>query len=116
MAYHDVKMMLSKITAKTGMSQHVGKSVQWWKKVLFTDASNFQLFTSSRFQRVRRAKGINRFDPKFTVKTVKQGGHVMVWGSFSLEGSGLLFFLPKGQTMNAEKYLEVLKTKAAPSM
>ena len=79
-------------------------------------ALHFQLFTSSRFQRVRRAKGTNRFDPKFMVKTVKHGGPVMVCGSFSWEGSCHLFFLPKGQTMNAEKYLEVLKTKAAPSM
>ena len=95
---------------------HVNKSEKWWRSVLFTDESNFQLFSSSRFQRVRRAKGTNRFDEKFTVKTVKHGGHVMVWGSFSWHGSGEIFFLPKGQTMNAEKYLEVLKKKAAPAM
>ena len=40
----------------------------------------------------------------------------MVWGSFSWEGSGQIFFLPKGETMNADKYLDVLKNKAAPAM
>ena len=42
---------------------HINKSVRWWQSVLFTDESNFKLFSS--------------------VKTVKHGGHVMVWGSFS---------------------------------
>ena len=43
---------------------HVNKSVKWWQNILFTDESNFQLFSSSRFQRVRRARGTNRFDEK----------------------------------------------------
>ena len=62
---------------------HVNKSWKWWQNVLFTDKSNFHLFSSSRFQRVWHARGTNRFDKKFTVKTVKHGGHIMVWGSFS---------------------------------
>ena len=40
----------------------------------------------------------------------------MVWGSFSWQESGEIFFLPKGETMNMDKYLQVLKNQAAPAM
>ena len=32
----------------------------------------------------------------------------MVWGCFSSQGRGGLYFLPQGQTMNASRYISIL--------
>ena len=50
------------------------KYVKWtkadWEKVMFSDESRFLTF-SNRRRSVRRPLGSNRFDPRFTSKTVK---------------------------------------------
>ena len=38
----------------------------------------------------------------------------MIWGSMSLKGRGGLYFLPTGVTMNADRYITVLKDKLEP--
>ena len=93
-----------------------GWSVNRWKKVLFTDESNYKLFTSNRFMCVHCTKGTNQYNSKLTVKTVKHSGHVMVWGLFSWYGRGCLFFLHKDKTMDQHHYLEVLRTHVGPAM
>ena len=45
----------------------------------------------------------------YTVPTVKHAPSVMVWGSFSAAGRSGLFFLPKGEKMNAQRYKQVLE-------
>ena len=40
--------------------------------------------------------------------TVKHPPSVMVWGCFSSQSRGGLYFLPKGQTMNASRNISVL--------
>ena len=59
------------------------------------------------FLQVRRSPGSNRYASKFTVKTVKHAASVMAWGEFSAAGLGGLHFLPKGVTMNSDRYIEV---------
>ena len=46
---------------------------------------------------VRRPSSASRYNPKFTVKTVKDPGNVMVWGAFSenLGRAGLYFHIKK---------------------
>ena len=45
---------------------------------------------------VRRPGSASRYDPKLTVKTMKDPGTVMVWGVFSKNlGWAGLYFLPK---------------------
>ena len=55
-----------------------------------------------------RRPGSDPCDPKFTCKTVKFPDKVMVWGAFSYYGVGELIVLPKNETMNKERYLELI--------
>lgn len=80
-----------------------------WRGVMFSDESTFRMIRGSS-QLVRRARGSDRYDPKFTVKTVKHPDSVMVWGAFTgKHGRGGLYFLPKGETMRGPRYINVLK-------
>jgi hypothetical protein len=67
---------------------------------------------------VRRPSGSNRYDTKYTAKTVKHPASVMVWGCFSanLGRGGSIYFLPKNVTMNSERYKKVLEDHLLPSM
>ena len=59
---------------------------------------------------VRRPHDSNRFDPRFTVPTVKYPDSIMVWGAFSGEmGRAVLYFLPKNKKMNSNQYVKVLE-------
>jgi transposase len=91
-------------------------SVNRWKQVMFSDESNFEIFRTNKHARVRRPVGSDRFDARYTVKTVKHPEKVMVWGCFSHHGRGGLSFLPKGVMMNKEKYLETLTSHLIPFM
>ena len=89
------------------------KYIHWtpaqWKKVMFSDESNFQVFRMGS-PMIRRPRSSNRFDPKYTVPTVKHPDSVMAWGAFSGEmGRGGLYFLPKNKKMNGEAYIKVLE-------
>ncbi len=64
---------------------------------------------------VRRPMGSDRYDSRYTVKTVKHAESLMVWGSFSgAVGRGGLFFLPKNTTMNSERYQRTLEDHLLP--
>lgn len=80
-----------------------------WKKVMFSDESTFRLIRGTS-KIVRRPRDASRYDPKYTVKTVKHPDSVMVWGAFSgNKGRGGLFFLPKNVTMKSDNYIDVLR-------
>ena len=77
------------------------KYIHWtpaqWKRVIFSDESNFQVFQVGS-PMVRRPHASNRFDPRFTVPTVKHPDSIMVWGAFSGKmGRAGLYFLPKNK-------------------
>ena len=85
-----------------------------WRKVMFSDESTFRLVRGGS-RLVRRPPGTSRYDPKYTVKTVKHPDSVMVWGAFSgNHGRGGLYFLPKNVTMRGANYLEVLEQHMVP--
>jgi Mn-dependent DtxR family transcriptional regulator len=84
-------------------------TVEEWSKVLWSDESTFEQF-GVRKRHVRRPVG-KRFDPRYTIKTMKHPASVMVWGCFAASGRGTLFFLPKNQTMNQFTYLSMLQEK-----
>ena len=80
-----------------------------WKKVMFSDESTFRLIRGTS-KLVRRPCDVSRYDPKYTVKTVKHPDSVMVWGAFSGNmGRAGLYFLPKNVTMKSANYMEVLR-------
>ena len=95
------------------------KYSQWtaydWDKVMFSDESQFRLHQSTK-SHVRRPPGSCAESPAFTTPTVRHSQSVMVWACFSAFGRGALFFLEKGETMNAKKYLEVLEMKLSTFM
>ena len=76
---------------------------------MFSDESKFQVFKMGSTT-VPHPRSSGRFDPRYTVPTVKHPQSVMVWGYFSGEkGRRGLYFLPKNKKMNAEFYLQVLE-------
>ena len=59
---------------------------------------------------VRRPSSASRYDPKFTVKTMKHPVSVMVWGDFSGNlGRAGLYLLPKNVTKKGNIYINILK-------
>lgn len=85
-----------------------------WSHILFSDESTFCQF-GSFVNFVRRPKS-TRFDPKYTIATVKHSPKIMVWGCFSGNGRGSLYFIPNGKTVNTDLYLDILKNKLQLSM
>jgi hypothetical protein len=75
-------------------------SIEEWKQVMFSDESHFELRFGNQGSRCRRPVGSDRFEEKFTKKTVKHPPKVMAWGCFSWRGRGGLEFLEKGEMMN----------------
>ena len=70
--------------------EHADKPLQYWKTVLWTDESKFELFNRKKRDRVWR-KSAEEFQDRHIQGTVKhEGGNVMVWGSFSWGGVGQL--------------------------
>ena len=85
------------------------KYIHWtaddWKEVvLFSDESTFLTFRSCP-KIVRRPKGSDRMNPKYTTKTMKHPPSHMVWGCFGYKGLDNIYFLP----MNGESYLRMLQ-------
>ena len=72
-----------------------------------SDESTFLQFASYK-PFVRRPHGSSPADSRYLQPTVKHPPSVMVWGCFSSQGRGGLYFLPKGQTMNASRNNSVL--------
>ena len=75
-----------------------------WKKVMFFDESNFQVFRMGSTT-VRHPRSSDCFDPRYTVPTVKHPESVMLWGSFS---GGRTLLSSKNQK-NADLYMNVLE-------
>lgn len=86
---------------------YAGKDFSFWKNVLFTDESKYNLFGSDGRINVWR-KPNQEMNPKNLRPTVKHGGgHVMVWGACSAAGVGKLHFVEGN--MDKIQYLNILK-------
>ena len=87
-------------------------TVDQWKNVIFSDESKFNIINSDGKKFVRRPVG-KRFDPKYTISTVKHGGgSVMVWGCFSGRGMGPLHQIEG--TMDRFMYKDILENLMTP--
>lgn len=89
-------------------------TVSDWQRVQFSDESVISQYRSFR-PFVRRPKGC-RFGFKYTLPQVKNPNKVMIWGAISARGRCGLHVLRKGETVNGEKYLKILKEKLPPFM
>lgn len=85
-----------------------------WGQVLFSDETMFMPF-GSWVRLIRRSVG-KRYDPRYTLPTVKHCKKQMIWGCFSSFGPGALYFVPQGTTVNAAKYLDILDSKVSTTM
>ena len=91
------------------MKKHAHWTTEQWRKVMFSDESNFQVFKMASTT-MRRPRSSDRFDSRYTVPIVKHLQSVIVWGYFSREkGREGLYFFSKNKKMNAELYLQVLE-------
>ncbi|CAF4601995.1 unnamed protein product [Rotaria sp. Silwood2] len=83
------------------------KDMDFWKHVLWSDESKFNLFGSDGKVMVWRSPK-EEYDPRCTVPTVKHGGgSVTVWGAFAWNGVGNLFFI--NGNMTGEVYKNILE-------
>ena len=103
------KPFLSKIHRKRRLvfaKKYVNMPVSFWRKVLWTDESKFNLVKSDGAQKVWRKKG-EAFTLSCIRGTVKfSGGNVMVWGSMAWNGTGKLEFIDG--IMDSEVYVNIL--------
>jgi len=61
-----------------------------WERVIFSDESKFNLFGSDGRQYCRRRPGEDLLPRNVTQKVAHGGGHVMVWGCITAQGTGRL--------------------------
>lgn len=87
--------------------KYINADELFWKQVLFTDESKFNIFGPDSRGKVWR-KPNTALDKKNLTPTVKHGGgNVMVWGSMSASGVGNLVFIKPN--MDRWVYLDILK-------
>ena len=84
-----------------------------WRRVLWSDESQFQLFGSNRRHYVRRRVGEKYIDACLQPTVKHGGGSVMVWGCISANGVGDLIKIDG--IMKAPKYKQILIHHAIPS-
>ncbi|KAL2099419.1 hypothetical protein ACEWY4_005899 [Coilia grayii] len=86
---------------------HRGKDVNFWRRVLWSDETKFELFGHNDHCYVWRNKG-EACKPENTKPTVKHGGgSIMLWGCFAAGGTGALHKIDG--IMKKEQYVEILK-------
>lgn len=104
------KPFVSKINRKKRLDYvktHLNKNFDFWKQVLFTDESKYNIFGSDGRVNVWR-KANQELAPKNLRPTVKHGGgSVLVWGCMSASGVGNLHFIDG--IMDQNMYIDILK-------
>lgn len=86
----------------------------FWRTVIFTDESKFNIFGHDGPAKVWRKKG-QAMNVKYLRSTIKHsGGNVMVWGCMAASGVGNLTVI--NGNMNKEMYLDILRGNLAESV
>lgn len=94
--------------------KYVDMPLSFWKKVVWSDESKFELVGKKKRRRVWRKVGEALLD-RHTTKTVKfGGGSIMVWGCFSWSGVGNLHKIDG--IMDARHYIRILSTNLPQSV
>ena len=87
--------------------QYQDQPWEFWKTVIWSDESKFELLSNKRRQTVWRKNG-TAFDIKHITPTVKHGvGSVMMWGCFSYYGLGNIIFI--GERWTSVRYVQLSK-------
>ena len=92
--------------------RHKEWSIDDWKKVIWSDEAKINIFGSDGRQYRWKKKNFQLIDHDVQ-KTVKHGGgHIMVWGSMTYKGVGVLKHLEG--TFTGEDYREILDETVRP--
>ncbi|GFS63084.1 transposable element Tcb2 transposase [Trichonephila clavipes] len=87
--------------------KYKNKPMDYWKKVIFSEDSKFETFTSPSIRKIWR-KNKTALEPKNVLPTLKYGGgNVMVWGCVAYNGAGNLAFIDN--KISALAYIDVLR-------
>lgn len=93
--------------------QNISHPVDYWDDVIFCDETKIMLYYNDGPSRVWR-KPLTSLENRNIIPTVKFGKlSVMIWGCISSKGVGDLAFIDT--TMDAEHYLNILKTNLTGS-
>lgn len=111
------KPLISKVNQQKRLTyalKYQNETSDFWKQVLFTDESKFNIYGCDGRGKVWR-KANEELKLQNMTPTVKHGGgSVMVWGSMAAAGVGNLCFIEG--TMDQMKYLEILRVNLQPSV
>lgn len=87
------------------------KEFNYWKKVIFSDESNFPLMNPNGRLLIRR--NIDQEQSEDDIQETRQCESLMVWGAISSKGVGPLMRIDKIEegetTLNGERYLMILQ-------
>lgn len=84
-----------------------------WRNILWSDETKIELFCNDSGKKTVRRPKDKRFDPKYTIKTVKHGGgSIIVWACFSYQGVGPIFKIEN--RMTADDYVKILQDVMLP--
>lgn len=94
--------------------KYANQPVEFWKRILWTDESKFELLRCKQRFRVRRKTG-EELEDRHLQKTVKyDGGSIMVWSWFSWEGVGQIVKID--DIMTADIYINILRENLEVSL
>lgn len=104
------KPFISKVNKKKRLDyvkMYETKDYNFWKTVLFTDESKFEIFGGEKHSKIWRKKNKEFYEQNIQCSVKHGGGSVMVWGCFAASGVGELDFIET--TMNAQGYVQILE-------
>lgn len=94
--------------------KYANMSLDFWKNILWTDESKFELFGQKKRIRVWRKHG-EELQDRHIQKTVKHGGgNILVWGCFSWAGVGNLVKI--NGIMTADVYIDIINENLEESL
>lgn len=95
-------------------NEYIKKDLNFWKTVLFTDESKFNIFGCDGRGKIWRKRN-EEMKMVNLVPTVKhRGGHVIVWGSMATSELGKIVFIEGN--MDRVQYLNILRANLQSSV
>lgn len=107
--------MISKVNKAKRLEfakQHLNKPESFWRRIIWSDESKFELTNTKRRVRVwkKRNEGLN---DENSVPTIKHSPYVMVWGCASSSGVGKLVQI--NGRMDGKDYVQILENNLKQS-